>query len=104
MQEKGSFAQKRAAAALLLVLLVVTQQVCASPVPNEAQYGSARSSSGSVGVLTLRRTARMTPLWRLMNSKPSGAYCQNNYECSTGFCKAGRCSTSRRSPAEPVNY
>lgn len=31
----------------------------------------------------------MSPLWRIMNSKPFGAYCQNNYECSTGLCRCG---------------
>ncbi|KPP62747.1 hypothetical protein Z043_119048, partial [Scleropages formosus] len=35
----------------------------------------------------LRRIARMTPLWRIMGSKPHGAYCQDNYECSTGICR-----------------
>ena len=35
----------------------------------------------------LRRVARMSPLWRLMNSKPLGAYCHSNYECSTGLCR-----------------
>ncbi|XP_037615692.1 liver-expressed antimicrobial peptide 2 [Sebastes umbrosus] len=99
MQEKGFFTQRKAAAALCIVLLMLAQQVCAGPLVRSSSDQKADSS-----VHTLRRTARMTPLWRIMNSKPFGAYCQNNYECSTGICRAGHCSTSHRSPTEPVNY
>ncbi|KAG7233824.1 hypothetical protein INR49_006541 [Caranx melampygus] len=48
---------------------------------------SPAGPKGEVSVHTQRRIARMTPLWRIMNSKPFGAYCQNNYECSTGICR-----------------
>ncbi|XP_069015095.1 liver-expressed antimicrobial peptide 2 [Embiotoca jacksoni] len=106
MQDKGFFTQKKEAVALCIVLLVLAQQVCAGPLVSEARSGSARSADakGEQAVRALRRTARMTPLWRIMNSKPFGAYCQNNYECSTGLCRAGHCSTGRRSQSEPAKY
>lgn len=62
---------------------LVLEQVRAGPL--------ARSSPDQVPDVNRaqaqRRTARMSPLWRIMNSKPFGAYCQNNYECSTGLCR-----------------
>ncbi|KAF1380837.1 hypothetical protein PFLUV_G00168150 [Perca fluviatilis] len=102
MQEKGFFTQRKAAVALCIVLLMLAQQVCAGPLVPQVQSSADRKADSSGQ--TLRRTARMTPLWRIMNSKPFGAYCQNNYECSTGLCRAGHCSTTHRSPSEPVNY
>ncbi|XP_054609830.1 liver-expressed antimicrobial peptide 2 isoform X1 [Dunckerocampus dactyliophorus] len=75
---------------LCMVLLVLTQEVCSGPVQSPEH--------------TPKRLARSSPLWRIMNSKPFGAYCQNNYECSTGLCRAGYCSTNQRSPSEVVNY
>ncbi|XP_071753877.1 liver-expressed antimicrobial peptide 2 [Centroberyx gerrardi] len=100
MQEKGFFTQRKAAVALCLLLLMLAQQACAGPVPSQDRVQSSSDHSGQ----TLRRTARMTPLWRIMNSKPYGAYCQNNYECSTGLCRGGHCSISPRSSSEPVKY
>ncbi|KAK1889683.1 Liver-expressed antimicrobial peptide 2 [Dissostichus eleginoides] len=91
MQDKVFFTHSKAAVALCIVLLMLTQQVRSEQSPD-------------VSVRSLRRTARMTPLWRIMSSKPYGAFCQNNYECSTGLCRAGHCSTSHRSPTAPVNY
>ncbi|CAL8326415.1 unnamed protein product [Lota lota] len=93
---------------LLLALLVLTQQVVTSPLPH-VESSSPGSDGGpmALGVVwgpVLRRVARMTPLWRLMNSKPLGAYCQSNYECSTGLCRGGHCSTSHRSSSEPAKY
>ncbi|XP_035005230.1 liver-expressed antimicrobial peptide 2 [Hippoglossus stenolepis] len=102
MQERSSFVHSRAAVALCFVLLMLAQQVCAGPLASRLQSSSDQSSDSVVH--TLRRVARMTPLWRIMSSKPFGAYCQNNYECSTGLCRGGYCSTSHRSPSEPVNY
>ncbi|XP_071315560.1 liver-expressed antimicrobial peptide 2 [Trachinotus anak] len=106
MQEKRFFAQRKTAVALCIVLLMLAQQVCAGPLASRLQSSSEQGadSRGEHSVHTLRRIARMTPLWRIMNSKPFGAYCQNNYECSTGLCRAGHCSTTHRSPSEPVNY
>ncbi|XP_062372237.1 liver-expressed antimicrobial peptide 2 [Sardina pilchardus] len=68
-----------------LVTLLILQQVSAGPVlqPNNPA-GSVQSAP--------KRVARMTPLWRIMGTKPFGAYCQNNYECSTGTCRKGHCS------------
>uniref|UniRef100_A0A667Y5A9 Liver-expressed antimicrobial peptide 2 n=1 Tax=Myripristis murdjan TaxID=586833 RepID=A0A667Y5A9_9TELE len=91
MQDKGFVSKRKAAAALCLVLLVLAQQVCAGPVAplDQVQSDSERpvDSLGARAAQAPRRTARMTPLWRLMNSKPFGAYCQYNYECSTGLCR-----------------
>ncbi|XP_054457277.1 liver-expressed antimicrobial peptide 2 [Anoplopoma fimbria] len=101
MQEKGFFTQRKAAVALCIVLLMMTHQVCAGPLVPQVQSSSDQKVDSNFP--TLRRTARMTPLWRIMNSKPFGAYCQNNYECATGLCRAGHCSTSHRS-ISPVNY
>ncbi|CAL8241382.1 unnamed protein product [Merluccius merluccius] len=86
-------------ALLLLVLLVLTQQVVSGPLPPVES-----TSPGSDGGPVLRRVARMSPLWRLMNSKPLGAYCMSNYECSTGLCRGGHCSSSHRSSSEPAKY
>ncbi|KAK5848213.1 hypothetical protein PBY51_005846 [Eleginops maclovinus] len=99
---KVFFTHSKAAVALCMALLMLTQQVCAGPLA--PQVKSSSELSADVSVRTLRRTARMTPLWRIINSKPFGAYCQNNYECSTGLCRAGHCSNSHRSPNEPVKY
>ncbi|XP_063043064.1 liver-expressed antimicrobial peptide 2 [Engraulis encrasicolus] len=68
-----------------LLALLILQQVSAGPVLQPD------SPSGSVQKV-LTRVARMTPLWRIMGTKPFGAYCQNNYECSTGTCRKGHCS------------
>ncbi|XP_028994272.1 liver-expressed antimicrobial peptide 2 [Betta splendens] len=97
--------QKNTTAILCFVLLVLTQQVCAGPLGS--QLSSPEQSPRSRGgdrVQTLRRAARMTPLWRIMNSKPLGAFCQNNYECTTGICRAGHCSTSHHSSSEAAKY
>ncbi|KAM7377031.1 hypothetical protein PAMA_013694 [Pampus argenteus] len=106
MQEKSLFTQRKAAVALCLVLLVLAQQVFAGPLASQVRSSSDQGADSQVEhtIHTLRRKARMTPLWRIMNSKPFGAYCQNSYECSTGLCRAGHCSTSQRSSSEPVNY
>lgn len=57
-------------------------QVTCSPLPQLDTPSSVQKVQKS-----LKRTARMTPLWRIMGTKPHGAYCQNNYECSTGICR-----------------
>ncbi|XP_012672762.2 liver-expressed antimicrobial peptide 2 [Clupea harengus] len=68
-----------------LVTLLILQQVSAGPVPQpDVPAGSVQN--------VLKRVVRMTPLWRIMGTKPFGAYCQNNYECSTGTCRRGHCS------------
>ncbi|KAG9341655.1 hypothetical protein JZ751_018718 [Albula glossodonta] len=82
----------RAAAAWALVALVLIQQVYTSPVLG-GQVDSTSTHLENGGLL--KRVARMTPLWRIMGSKPFGAYCKNNYECSTGICRGGHCSFSQ---------
>ncbi|XP_072315039.1 liver-expressed antimicrobial peptide 2 isoform X3 [Eucyclogobius newberryi] len=89
------------AAALLLVWTLVIHQISASPVVSVG--GSLPMVQSQVQVRTvksLRRTARMTPLWRILNSKPFGAYCQNNYECSTGLCRGGFCAMMHRTATD----
>uniref|UniRef100_A0A669F8A3 Liver-expressed antimicrobial peptide 2 n=1 Tax=Oreochromis niloticus TaxID=8128 RepID=A0A669F8A3_ORENI len=94
--------------AFLFVYLSIPSvfQVCAGPLVSQDLSSFLQSADlrGSDVVHAPRRIARMTPLWRIMNSKPFGAYCQNNYECSTGLCRAGHCSTMNRSASQPVNY
>uniref|UniRef100_H3C834 Uncharacterized protein n=2 Tax=Tetraodon nigroviridis TaxID=99883 RepID=H3C834_TETNG len=92
MQGRVFVTQRRAAALLCLALLLLTQQVRAGPL---ARSGPDRAPDRAQ---VQRRTARMSPLWRIMSSKPFGAYCQNSYECSTGLCREGHCSISQRSP------
>ncbi|XP_043100468.1 liver-expressed antimicrobial peptide 2 [Puntigrus tetrazona] len=77
-----------------LVFLVFVQQVHCNPVPKS----DTPSASAQEGQRSPKRTARMTPLWRIMGTKPHGAYCQNNHECSTGICRKGHCSYS-----QPIN-
>ncbi|KAJ8416763.1 hypothetical protein AAFF_G00326410 [Aldrovandia affinis] len=84
MQEKTC---NRARAAWGLVLLVLIHQVYTSPIPNLDSTSTHLQNGG-----LLRRITRMTPLWRIMGTKPHGAYCKNNYECSTGICRGGHCS------------
>uniref|UniRef100_G3Q4I6 Liver-expressed antimicrobial peptide 2 n=1 Tax=Gasterosteus aculeatus TaxID=69293 RepID=G3Q4I6_GASAC len=95
MQGKGFFVPSGTAAVLCVVLLLMAQQTNAATRPCVRQQALAGALAPNVPVP--RRVARMTPLWRIMNSKPLGAYCQNNYECSTGLCRAGHCSTIQRS-------
>ncbi|TRY54568.1 hypothetical protein DNTS_001571 [Danionella cerebrum] len=85
---------RRALLACCLGLLLIVQQVACSPVPEP----DTPSTSAQEGQKSLKRTARMTPLWRIMGTKPHGAYCQNNHECSTGICRKGHCSYS-----QPIN-
>nr|QQG62635.1 LEAP-2 precursor [Chanodichthys ilishaeformis] len=74
--------------ALCLVFLVIVQQVTCNPVP-----WSDTPSAEIVSVQTeLKRSARMTPLWRIMLLFKPHALCQNNYACSTGLCRYGHCS------------
>ncbi|KTF92965.1 hypothetical protein cypCar_00018803 [Cyprinus carpio] len=82
---------KRALLAWCLLFLVLVQQVTCNPVPKS----DTPSTSVEKVERSLKRTARMTPLWRIMGTKPHGAYCQNNYECSTGICRKGHCSYSQ---------
>uniref|UniRef100_A0A3Q3WMY8 Uncharacterized protein n=1 Tax=Mola mola TaxID=94237 RepID=A0A3Q3WMY8_MOLML len=100
MQQKVFFSQRKAAVVLSFLLLLLIQQVSAGPLGPSGADQRAHPS----GVGTLRRMARMTPLWRIMNSKPFGAYCQNNFECATGICRAGYCSRNHRARSETATY
>ncbi|XP_077357056.1 liver-expressed antimicrobial peptide 2 [Festucalex cinctus] len=94
MQEDGGISLRRVSLCLLmLILLLLPQQVSSGPVAGPVQ--SPHPSH--------KRVARMSPLWRIMNSKPFGAFCQNNYECSTGVCMMGRCSIQERPNSKPLN-
>ncbi|KAM9717192.1 liver-expressed antimicrobial peptide 2 [Menidia menidia] len=106
MQNKSFFIQRRAAVAMSIVLLLLAQQISAGPLVSRAQSDTEQKADSALehGVHAPRRTARMTPLWRIISSKPSGAFCQNNFECSTGLCRAGHCSTNRGSSTEPAKY
>nr|AIZ00779.1 liver-expressed antimicrobial peptide 2B precursor [Plecoglossus altivelis] len=73
---------------LLAVLLL--QQISCGPVPSRTGGQSDLEDRG-----VLKRSARMTPLWRVMGNKPFGAYCQDHVECSTGICKGGHCIYSQ---------
>ncbi|XP_072543773.1 liver-expressed antimicrobial peptide 2 [Salminus brasiliensis] len=90
MQEQRHFS-RIVLAVWCLVLMVLLQQVASGPVPE--LNGNSNSVLGAQRAH--RRSARMTPLWRIMGTKPQGAYCQNNYECSTGVCRNGHCSFSQ---------
>ncbi|KAL0969969.1 hypothetical protein UPYG_G00235400 [Umbra pygmaea] len=90
MQEHPQHFSCRTAFTWCLVFLVLLQQVSASPSSSvDVQPISIRIRKE--GQRILKRIARMTPLWRIMGTKPHGAYCHNNYECSTGICRGGHC-------------
>ncbi|KAL0993904.1 hypothetical protein UPYG_G00115400 [Umbra pygmaea] len=73
----------------LLTVNILHQQVCASPI------GSLDSTlSLHQDVKVLERRVRMTPLWRLIGAKPTGANCGDHIECSTQNCRRGRCALS----------
>uniref|UniRef100_A0A8C3XUC7 Liver-expressed antimicrobial peptide 2 n=1 Tax=Chelydra serpentina TaxID=8475 RepID=A0A8C3XUC7_CHESE len=43
-------------------------------------------SQGPDGGPAHHRAVRMTPFWRMVGSKPLGAYCWHGLECSTKMC------------------
>uniref|UniRef100_A0A673YM02 Liver-expressed antimicrobial peptide 2-like n=1 Tax=Salmo trutta TaxID=8032 RepID=A0A673YM02_SALTR len=63
------------------------QKVCASPIGSHDSRLSLQQ-----GTKLLERRTRMTPLWRFMGTKPTGAYCRDHFECSTQICRRGRCA------------
>ncbi|XP_013873708.1 liver-expressed antimicrobial peptide 2 [Austrofundulus limnaeus] len=103
MQQKSLFTQRKVLVVTCIAVLILAQQAHAGPLVSQVQSSSVQSAD-SAGEHTLRRMARMTPLWRIMSSKPSGAFCQNNFECSTGLCRNGHCSTNKQASSEPVKY
>ncbi|KAM4564160.1 liver-expressed antimicrobial peptide 2 [Fundulus diaphanus] len=104
--EPKSFAHRKALVVMCIAVILLAQEAQAGPLVSRVQSSSdqVRDLRGEHMEHMLRRVARMTPLWRIMSSKPSGAFCQNNFECATGLCREGRCSTSQRPSLEPVKY
>ncbi|XP_068508907.1 uncharacterized protein, partial [Syngnathus scovelli] len=116
MQEKSAVPLRKRSLYLLMLLLLLSQQV--SPALTGLSASGLNDSSVHVcaclwqvcsGPLASpvqspysahKRLARMSPLWRIMNSKPFGAFCQNNYECSTGLCRYC-CRHSQSNAAAP---
>ncbi|XP_013985003.1 liver-expressed antimicrobial peptide 2 [Salmo salar] len=72
---------------VFLVALILMHQVCASPIGSHDSRLSLQQ-----GTKLLERRTRMTPLWRFMGTKPTGAYCRDHFECSTQICRRGRCA------------
>ncbi|XP_017295732.1 liver-expressed antimicrobial peptide 2 [Kryptolebias marmoratus] len=106
MEQKSFFTKWKAVLVTWIALLILAQQAHAGSLVLQVQASSVQSADSleEHTVHTLRRIARMTPLWRIMSSKPSGAFCQNNFECSTGLCRNGHCTTNKQSSSEPVKY
>ncbi|MEQ2232434.1 hypothetical protein ILYODFUR_011322 [Ilyodon furcidens] len=106
MEQKSLFTHRKALVVMCIAVLLLTQQAHAGPLVSQVRSSSDQipSLKGEHTEHTLKRFARMTPLWRIMSSKPSGAFCQNNFECATGLCREGRCSTNQRPSSEPVKY
>ncbi|MCJ8740746.1 hypothetical protein PDJAM_G00062500 [Pangasius djambal] len=71
----------------LLALLFTMHQVSSAPALLSGVTSDIEQSDA-----VLHRKARMTPLWRILASKPHGAYCHDHIECSTGLCRNGFCS------------
>ncbi|XP_053334987.1 liver-expressed antimicrobial peptide 2-like [Clarias gariepinus] len=71
----------------LLALLVSMHQASSAPTLMFQATSGVKQSD-----ITLYRKARVTPLWRILASKPHGAYCNDHTECSTGLCRNGFCS------------
>ncbi|XP_053504945.1 liver-expressed antimicrobial peptide 2-like [Ictalurus furcatus] len=71
----------------LLALLFTMHQ--ASSAPTLTSKGTSDIEQLDT---VLHRKARMTPLWRILASKPHGAYCHDHIECSTLLCRNGFCS------------
>ncbi|XP_012730440.1 liver-expressed antimicrobial peptide 2 [Fundulus heteroclitus] len=106
MEPKSFFAHRKALVVMCIAVILLAQEAQAGPLVPRVQSSSdqVRDLRGEPVEHMLKRVARMTPLWRIMSSKPSGAFCQNNFECATGLCREGRCSTSQRPSLEPVKY
>ncbi|XP_043952959.1 liver-expressed antimicrobial peptide 2 [Gambusia affinis] len=106
MEQQSFFTHRKALVVMCIAVFLLTQQAHAGPLVSRLQSGSDQIQDvrGEHAEHMLKRIARMTPLWRIMSSKPSGAFCQNNFECATGLCREGRCSTNQRLSTDPVKY
>ncbi|KAI4878758.1 hypothetical protein NFI96_028760 [Prochilodus magdalenae] len=66
---------------LLLLIFAVHQGSGAPAIAPEVTLSLQQSD------VVLNRKARMSPVWRILASKPPGAYCHDHIECSTGLCR-----------------
>ncbi|CAM5139773.1 unnamed protein product [Eretmochelys imbricata] len=63
-----------------------------STTASQVSYPPAILKSGPDGGPAHHRAVRMTPFWRMVGSKPLGAYCRHGLECSTKMCRNGHCA------------
>ncbi|XP_029463355.1 liver-expressed antimicrobial peptide 2 [Rhinatrema bivittatum] len=91
----------KGASACCLVLLFCVSQVFSSPISQDRRLSETESGRGSFvrmpsvlqeGLRLHQRFARMTPFWRMVGSKPLGAYCVQGLECTTKICRKGHCA------------
>ncbi|KAJ1101546.1 hypothetical protein NDU88_006613 [Pleurodeles waltl] len=88
------------ASALAIVVVLCTWQVLSIPILEDqmldalARKGASMSASrmNELRLQSLRRFTRMTPFWRMVGSKPLGAYCLQGLECTTKLCRKGHCA------------
>ncbi|XP_067405886.1 liver-expressed antimicrobial peptide 2 [Emydura macquarii macquarii] len=91
---------RRALLICIVLLLLSSWQGTSGPTGSRMLFGVMASQgspptvlrSGPAGGPALRRAARMTPFWRMVGSKPLGAYCRHGLECSTKMCRNGHCA------------
>ncbi|XP_077164705.1 uncharacterized protein LOC143822881 [Paroedura picta] len=83
---------------VLLLLALSFQQVPAMLAGGQAftgqelQRASAPKAASARWPFLMRRTSHSTPLWRMLGSKPLGAFCKRQMECSTHTCRNGHCA------------
>ncbi|KAG7496563.1 hypothetical protein JOB18_021296 [Solea senegalensis] len=92
MQRRRVFSQRAAAVTLCVLLFMATQQVCAAPPPQVRS--SSVHSPDAHGVPAVRRVARMTPLWRIMNKVDTAP---------TARARCLKSSTTERTPARTTS-
>uniref|UniRef100_A0A4W4ESV9 Liver-expressed antimicrobial peptide 2 n=1 Tax=Electrophorus electricus TaxID=8005 RepID=A0A4W4ESV9_ELEEL len=93
LYKSASDMQVHSQAVLGLCLLALIFSV--HPVFSAPALTSEATSSLQKSDTVLHRKARMTPVWRILASKPRGAYCHDHIECSTGLCRNGFCSFNK---------
>ncbi|XP_078519942.1 liver-expressed antimicrobial peptide 2 [Lissotriton helveticus] len=89
------------ASALAMVVVLCTWQVFSHPILEDQMLLDALAREGAsmltsrmsdLRLQSLRRFTRMTPFWRMVGSKPLGAYCLQGLECTTKLCRKGHCA------------
>nr|XP_033800239.1 liver-expressed antimicrobial peptide 2 [Geotrypetes seraphini] len=87
--------------AFCFFLLFCTSQICSSPISTGRLLSRTKSERGASvlrpriveeGLPSHHRFIRMTPFWRMVGSKPLGAYCVQDLECTTRICRKGHCA------------